>query len=132
MAAAGLTGLTLDRAFRDSAQWKQCKTGCKYRFICCCVVNMDVFNRLNVAGVPPEARFFYPGFRSVRDDGWSGYVGVAFMSLLGRRCRFPAIRSPGDTQFAALDRRCYAAVYAGVWEITPSQYRLYTFRVAET
>jgi two-component system sensor histidine kinase PhoQ len=63
---------------------------------------------------------------------WSG----ARLRCWAERCRFfPAVRNPGDTQFAPLEAVDGPAVRAGLYRqlgSCPNQYQLYTFRVAET
>jgi two-component system sensor histidine kinase PhoQ len=58
-------------------------------------------------------------------------------SLLGLALPFfPAVRNPGDTQFAPLESSdgdpLFVLAFTVSWEIDPNQYQIYTFRVAET
>ena len=134
----GLTGLTLDRAFRDSAVEAVQDRLQVQVYMLLGAVNMDAFNRLTLPQALPEARFSTPDSGLYADvmDGQGTLVWHS-ASLLGRALPFfPAIRNPGDTQFAALESAdatpLFMLAFTVSWEITPSQYRLYTFRVAET
>ena len=133
----GLTGLTLDRAFQDSAQAAVRERLQAQVYLLLGAVNLDAFNRLTLPQVLPEARFSTPDsglYADVMDA--QGHLLWRSPSLLGRALPFfPAVRDPGDTQFAPLESAqgdaLFVLAFTVSWEIAPGQYRLYTFRVAE-
>ena len=134
----GLTGLTLDRAFRDSAQSAVQDRLQAQVYMLLGVVDVDAFNRLTLPQALPEARFSTPDsglYADVMDA--QGNLVWRSPSLLGRALPFfPAVRNPGDTQFAPLESAegdlLFLLAFTVSWEVAPNQYRLYTFRVAET
>lgn len=134
----GLTGLTLDRAFRDSAQSAVQDRLQAQVYMLLGVVDVDAFNRLTLPQALPEARFSTPDsglYADVMDA--QGNLVWRSPSLLGRALPFfPAVRDPGDTQFAPLESTdgdlLFLLAFTVSWEVAPGQYRLYTFRVAET
>ena len=134
----GLTGLTLDRAFRDSAVEAVQDRLQVQVYMLLGAVDVDAFNRLTLPQALPEARFSTPDsglYADVMDS--QGALVWHSPSLLGRALPFfPAVRNPGDTQFAALESAdatpLFMLAFTVSWEIAPNQYRLYTFRVAET
>ena len=134
----GLTGLTLDRAFRDSAQSAVQERLQAQVYMLLGAVNVDAFNRLTLPQALPEARFSTPDsglYADVMDA--QGQLVWRSPSLLGRALPFfPAVRDPGDTQFALLASvdgdELFVLAFTVSWEMAPGQYRLYTFRVAET
>lgn len=138
VAFLGLTGLTLDRAFQDSAQAAVQDRLKVQVYMLLGVVDVDAFNRLTLPKVLPEARFSTPDsglYADVMDT--SGNLVWRSPSLLGRALPFfPAVRNPGDTQFAPLEsaagERLFVLAFTVSWEVAPNQDRLYTFRVAET
>lgn len=134
----GLTGLTLDRAFQDSAQSAVQERLQAQVYMLLGVVDVDVLQRLSLPKVLPEARFSTPDsglYADVMDA--KGNLIWRSPSLLGRALPFfPALRSEGDSQFAALPAAhgepLFVLAFTVSWEITPERYRLYTFRVAES
>lgn len=138
VAFLGLTGLTLDRAFRDSALAAVQDRLQAQVYMLLGAANLDAFNRLTLPQALPEARFSTPDsglYADVMDS--PGNLVWRSPSLLGRALPFfPAIRSPGDTQFAPLESAdgalLFVLAFTVSWEITRNHYQIYTFRVAES
>ncbi len=134
----GLTGLSLDRAFRDSARAAVQDRLQAQVYMLLGAANLDAFNRLTLPQALPEARFSTPDsglYADVMDS--QGALVWHSPSLLGRALPFfPAVRNPGDMQFAPLDAAdqtpLFVLAFTVSWEIARNQYQLYTFRVAET
>lgn len=138
VAFLGLTGLTLDRAFRDSAlSAVQDRLQAQVHMLLG-AADLDAFNRLALPQALPEARFTTPEsglYADVMDS--QGKLAWHSPSLLGLALPFfPAVRNPGETQFAPLQSSdgtpLFMLAFTVSWEIEPNQYRIYTFRVAET
>jgi len=133
----GLTGLSLDRAFRDSALAAVQDRLQAQVYMLLGAVNVDAFNRLALPQSLPEARFSTPDsglYADLMDS--QGTLVWHSPSLLGRALPFfPAVRNPGDTQFAPLEASdgtpLFVLAFTVSWEIARNQYQLYTFRVAE-
>lgn len=133
----GLTGLTLDRAFQDSARSAVQERLQAQIYLLLGAVDVDAFNRLTLPQALPEARFSTPDsglYADVMDA--PGNLVWRSPSLLGRALPFfPAVRNPGDTQFAPLESAdgdlLFLLAFTVSWEVAPGQYQLYTFRVAE-
>ncbi len=134
----GLTGLSLDRAFRDSALAAVQDRLQAQVYMLLGAVNPDAFNRLTLPEVLPEARFSTPDsglYADLMDS--QGNLVWRSPSLLGLALPFfPAVRNPGDTQFAPLNSSdgtpLFVLAFTVSWEIARNQYQRYTFRVAET
>ncbi len=137
VAFLGLTGLSLDRAFRDSALAAVQDRLQAQLYMLLGAANLDAFNRLTLPQTLPEARFSTPDsglYADVMDS--PGNLVWYSPSLLGRALPFfPAVRSPGDTQFAPLESSdgapLFVLAFTVSWEIDRSHYQIYTFRVAE-
>ena len=134
----GLTGLSLDRAFRDSALAAVQDRLQAQVYMLLGAVNLDAFNRLTLPQALPEARFSTPDSGLYADlmDSRGNLVWHS-PSLLGLALPFfPAVRNPGDTQFAPLESSdgtpLFVLAFTVSWEIARNQYQLHTFRVAET
>jgi two-component system sensor histidine kinase PhoQ len=138
VAFLGLTGLTLDRAFQESALAAVQDRLQAQVYMLLGAVDMDAFDRLTLPQALPEARFSTPDsglYADVMDA--KGNLVWRSPSLLGMALPFfPAVRDPGDTQFAPLESSdgapLFLLAFTVSWEVAPNQYRLYTFRVAET
>ena len=134
----GLTGLSLDRAFRDSALAAVQDRLQAQVYMLLGAVNVDAFNRLTLPQALPEARFSTPDSGLYADlmDSQGTLVWHSPSSLGLALPFFPAVRNPGDTQFAPLDASdgtpLFVLAFTVSWEIARNQYQLYTFRVAET
>jgi len=134
----GLTGLALDRAFQDSALAAVQDRLQAQVYMLLGAADMDAFDRLTLPEALPEARFSTPDsglYADVMDA--KGNLVWRSPSLLGMALPFfPAVRNPGDTQFAPLEvadgTPLFLLAFTVSWEVAPNQYRLYTFRVAET
>jgi two-component system sensor histidine kinase PhoQ len=133
-----LTGLSLDRAFRESALAAVQDRLQAQVYMLLGAVNVDAFNRLTLPQALPEARFSTPDSGLYADlmDSQGNLVWHS-PSLLGLALPFfPAVRNPGDTQFAPLESSdgtpLFVLAFTVSWEIAHNQYQLYTFRVAET
>ncbi len=134
----GLTGLTLDEAFRDSALAAVQDRLQAQVYMLLGAADLDAFNRLALPQALPEARFSTPDsglYADVMDS--QGNLAWRSPSLLGLALPFfPAVRNPGETQFAPLESPdgtpLFVLAFTVSWEISPNQYQLYTFRVAET
>jgi two-component system sensor histidine kinase PhoQ len=134
----GLTGLTLDRAFRDSAVEAVQDRLQAQVYMLLGAVEVDGLNRLTLPQALPEVRFSLPDsglYADVMDS--QGNIVWHSSSLLGLALPFfPAVRTSGDTQFAALesadDTPLFMLAFTVSWEMAPNRYQLYTFRVAET
>jgi two-component system, OmpR family, sensor histidine kinase PhoQ len=137
VAFLGLTGLTLDRAFRDSAQAAVQDRLQAQLYMLLGAANLNAFNRLTLPQTLPEARFSTPESGLYADvmDGQGNLVWRS-PSLLGQALPFfPAVRNPGETRFAPLESSegepLFVLAFTVSWEIAPNRYQLYTFRVAE-
>ncbi|TVR58809.1 MAG: hypothetical protein EA420_16785 [Candidatus Competibacteraceae bacterium] len=137
VAFLGLTGLTLDRAFRDSAQAAVQDRLQAQLYMLLGAANLNAFNRLTLPQTLPEARFSTPESGLYADvmDGQGNLVWRS-PSLLGQALPFfPAVRNPGETRFAPLESSegepLFVLAFTVSWEITRNRYQLYTFRVAE-
>lgn len=133
----GLTGLTLDRAFRDSAQAAVQDRLQAQLYMLLGAANLDTFNRLTLPQTLPEARFSTPESGLYADvmDGQGNLVWRS-PSLLGQALPFfPAVRNPGETHFAPLESSegtpLFVLAFTVSWEIARNRYQTYTFRVAE-
>jgi len=134
----GLTGLTLDGAFRDSALTSVQSRLQAQAYMLLGAADLDSFGRLALPQTLPEARFSTPdsGLYADAMDSQGNLVWRS-PSLLGMALPFfPAVRNAGETQFAPLDASddtpLFVMAFTVNWEISPNQYQLYTFRVAET
>jgi len=134
----GLTGLILDRAFQDSALAAVQDRLQAQVYMLLGAVDMNAFGRFTLPRALPEARFSTPDsglYADVMDA--KGNLAWRSPSLLGIALPFfPAVRNPGETQFAPLEAPdgdpLFLLAFTVSWEVAPNQYRLYTFRVAET
>ena len=132
-----LTGLTLDRAFRDSAQAAVQGRLQSQIYMLLGAVDVDALRRLTITEPLPEVRFATPDsgvYADVMDA--QGNLVWRSASLLGRNLPFfPAVRNIGETQFAALQSaqgdELFVLALTVSWEVSPNQHLLYTFRVAE-
>lgn len=137
IAFLGLTGLSLDRAFRDSALAAVRDRLLAQVHMLLGAADLDTFNRLTLPQALPEARFSTPDsglYADVMDS--PGNLVWRSPSLLGWALPFfPAVRSPGDTQFASLESSdgapLFVLAFTVSWEISRNHYQIYTFRVAE-
>ena len=137
VAFLGLTGLTLDRAFRDSAEAAVQDRLQAQLYMLLGAANLDAFNRLTLPQTLPEARFSTPDsglYADVMDA--QGNLVWRSPSLLGQALPFfPAVRNPGETHFAPLKSSegtpMFVLAFTVSWEIARNRYQIYTVRVAE-
>jgi len=134
----GLTGLTLDGAFRESALSAVQSRLQAQVYLLLGAAELDPFKRLTIPQTLSEARFSMPDSGLYADvlDSQSNLVWRS-LSLLGLALPFfPAVRNPGETQFALLESADGAPLFVLAltvnWETSPNEYQSYTFRVAET
>jgi len=138
VAFLGLTGLTLDQAFRDSALAAVQSRLQGQVYLLLGAADLDAFNRLTLPQTLAEARFSTPDsglYADVMDH--EGNLIWRSPSLLGQALPFfPAVRNAGETQFAELDSAdgtpLFVMALTVSWEISTSQDQIFTFRVAET
>ncbi|HQC72866.1 MAG TPA: hypothetical protein PLE42_09130 [Candidatus Competibacteraceae bacterium] len=133
----GLTGLSLDQAFRDSLQAAVQDRLQAQVYMLLGAAELDGLSRLTLPQALPEARFSTPDSGLYADvmDGQGALIWHS-PSLLGLALPFfPALRNPGETAFAPLDSSdgtpLFVLAFTVNWEVAPNQYRLLTFRVAE-
>lgn len=133
----GLTGLSLDQAFRDSLQAAVQDRLQAQVYMLLGAAELDGLGRLTLPQALPEARFSTPDSGLYADvmDGQGALIWHS-PSLLGLALPFfPALRDPGETAFAPLDSSdgtpLFMLAFTVNWEVAPNQYRLLTFRVAE-
>ncbi|HRC71069.1 MAG TPA: ATP-binding protein [Candidatus Competibacter sp.] len=134
----GLTGLTLDGAFRDTALTSVQNRLQAQVHMLLGAAELDAFKRLTLPQTLTEARFSTPDsglYADVMDS--QGNLIWRSPSLLGQALPFfPAVRNAGETQFAPLETAdgspLFILAFTVNWEINPNQYQAYTFRVAET
>ncbi|MBL8260637.1 MAG: hypothetical protein JNM60_12580 [Candidatus Competibacteraceae bacterium] len=134
----GLTGLTLDGAFRDSALSAVQSRLQAQVYMLLGAAELDSFKRLTIPQNLAEARFSMPDSGLYADvlDSQSNLVWRS-PSLLGMALPFfPAVRNAGETQFALLESAegapLFVLAFTVNWETNPNDYQSYTFRVAET
>jgi two-component system sensor histidine kinase PhoQ len=138
VAFLGLTGLTLDRAFRDSAL-----TAVKDRlqtqvYMLLGVADLDPGNGLLLPDILPEVKFSTPGsglYARVTDQ--EGNVVWRSRSTLGMVLpRLPEKGNFGQARFQEVGNAdalpFFALALSISWEVTPDTYRGYTFEVVES
>lgn len=133
----GLTGLTLDRAFADSARAAVAER-----------LRGAVYTLLGAAEVGPGARLLWPAmlpdprlstpesgfYARVLDD--AGRVVWRSPSMLGLAVPFPPPGEVGSARFATLvgtgGRNFFALTYTVAWEHAPGRVAHYAIQVAES
>ncbi len=132
----GLTGLTLDRAFRDSAE-TQIRAALKVQvFALLAAADLDESERLVVPERLPEARFGTPGSGLYAQiNAASGALVWRSPSMLGQSLPFQPVYRSGVPVFQDLvgadGGRYFALGLSVVWEASPEKSYGYTFYVAE-
>jgi two-component system sensor histidine kinase PhoQ len=134
----GLTGLTLDRAFRDSAL-----TAVKDRlqtqvYMLLGVADLDPGDGLLLPDILPEVKFSTPGsglYARVTDQ--EGNVVWRSRSTLGMVLPLlPEKGNFGQARFQEVENAdtlpFFALALSISWEVTPDTYRGYTFEVVES
>lgn len=133
----GLTGLTLDRAFRNSALAAVQERLQTQIYALLAAAELGSSSQLTLPETLPEARFSTPGSglyaQVVRDDGvliWRSH------SMLGVNIPFPLVEAPGVPEFLeanASDRSpVFVLGFAVDWELDQKALRRYSFFVAES
>ncbi len=137
VAFLGLTGLTLDKAFRRSALAAVHDRLQTRIYGLLGAADVDASNRLELPQALPEGRFSTPGsglYGQVTDAG--GRVIWRSLSLLGLRVPFPQAQQPGTRRFSETrapdGTEFFAMAFAVTWELGPGEEQRYTFQVAET
>ncbi len=132
----GLTGLTLDRAFRDSAE-TQMRAALRVQiFALLAAADLDRQERLVVPERLPEARYGTPGSGLYAQiNAASGALIWRSPSMLGLSLPFQPVYRTGVTVFqdfgGANGSRYFAVGLSVLWEASPQKSYGYTFYVAE-
>ncbi len=131
----GLTGLALDKAFRESAESALQNRLQGYLFALLAAVEVDAAGRPRFSRSLPEARFSRPGSglyaRVVREDG---QARLNSPSLLGLRLPPPPAIPLATFRYQTLDldgHPHYQLSYAIRWELDEQQSVRFTFQVIE-
>jgi two-component system sensor histidine kinase PhoQ len=137
VAFLGLTGLSLDRAFRESALAAVRDRLQAQVYMLLGAADFDQSGQLTLPKALPEARFSTLNsglYAQVADN--KGTVLWRSRSMLGTSLRlFPVFLSPGESSFQQLNplhtEPLFLLNFTVGWEIGPGTYRRYTFQVAE-
>lgn len=136
LAFLGMAGLTLDRAFRESALVAVRDRLQAQVYMLLGAANLAPSRALVLPGTIPEARFSTPGsgLYAIVTDG-DGRLIWRSPSLLGKTFSFPKPPKSGEFHFEPIetttDLELFSLSFTVRWEITPEIYRRYTFQVAE-
>ena len=132
----GLTGLALERAFRDAglAAVQDRLRGQVYTLLA--AAELENGARLVMPRALPEARYSSPDSGLYARVSYSqGQVLWQSPSLLGFRIPFPATRADGVAELAPLNasdgRALYALSFSVTWELAAERTRHLSFEVAE-
>jgi two-component system sensor histidine kinase PhoQ len=135
LAFIGLTGLALDRAFRESAESALQSRLQGYLFALLAAVDVDATGQPRFSRTLPEARFTRPGSglyaRVIREDG---KAQLNSPSLLGLRLPSPPAMPLATFRYQTLyldARPHYQLSYAIRWELDEQQSVRFTFQVIE-
>lgn len=135
LAFIGLTGLALDKAFRESAESALQNRLQGYLFALLAAVDVDATGRPRFSRSLPEARFTRPGSglyaRVIREDG---KARLRSPSLLGLRLPPPPAMPLATFRYQRLDldaRPHYQLSYAIRWELDEQRSVRFTFQVIE-
>lgn len=136
LAFLGMTGLTLDRAFRESALVAVRDRLQAQVYMLLGAANLAPSRALALPGTIPEARFSTPGsglYATIVDG--NGRLIWRSPSLLGRTLSFPSPPDPGAFRFKSIGTSdgldFFTLSFTVRWEVAPDTYRRYTFQVAE-
>jgi two-component system sensor histidine kinase PhoQ len=137
VAFLGLTGLALERAYRDAGLAFFNDTATTEIYTLLAAAEVEDGARLRMPRALPEARFSSPDsglYARVIDS--RGRVLWHSPSLLGFDIPFPATRADGVAVFAAADasdgRALYALSFSVRWELGANRDHRFTFQVAES
>ena len=133
----GLTGLTVDKAFRESA-WTATRDQLRAQiYALLSAADVDTSEQLRMPETLPEVRFSIPGSglqAQVMDA--DGQILWRSPSALGTSVDFPTTQAPGAMQFeeaASMDGAAFfTMVFAVTWETGPDRERRFVFQVAES
>lgn len=133
----GLTGLALDRAFRESALTAVQERLQTQVYMLLGVADLDAAQRLGLPNALPEARLSQPDsglYAQVISS--EGSVVWRSQSIVGRAIPFPETHDLGEPYFQSVTASdgspLFALSFTVSWEVKDHQYRRYTFQVAET
>lgn len=132
----GLTGLTLDRAFQNSARSALNERLQAYIYMVLGAVEIDAAGRLANLPELPDARFATPGSGLVASvSAAEGRLLWRSPSSLGLDIPYPSASLPGEPRYAALHTpdgaSWYAESFLVSWETSPGNAHALTFHVAE-
>jgi two-component system sensor histidine kinase PhoQ len=136
LAFLGMAGLTLDRAFRESALVAVRDRLQAQVYMLLGAANLAPSQALALPGTIPEARFSTPGsgLYAIVTDG-DGRLIWRSPSLLGKSFSFPNPPNSGEFYFGPIETpqgsELFSLGFTVRWEVTPETYRRYTFQVAE-
>ena len=133
----GLTGLTLDRGFRDSALLGVHDRLQAAIYMILGAGDLDEIEGLKVREVLPDPRLGMPDsglYAEVIDS--RGALVWRSASTLGRTISFPAAAQAGDMVLKQVDTEdgdsLYAMAFTVAWELSPERVARYTIRAAES
>ena len=132
----GLTGLALDRAFRESALATLQDRLQAQIYLLLEAADVGPGNILTMPNTLPEPRFSTPGSglyaEVLSEDGRTVWHS---RSRLGRNVAFPASTQPGQPRFEATrspeGEEFFGLAFTVIWELSQDAEQRYTFRVAE-
>ncbi len=133
----GLTGLTLDRGFRDSALLGVHDRLQAAIYMILGAGDLDENEGLKIREVLPDPRLGMPdsGLYAEVIDSEGGLVWRS-ASTLGRTIKFPQATQAGDMVLRRVTTNAgdnlYAMAFAVAWEIGPERVASYTIHAAET
>jgi two-component system sensor histidine kinase PhoQ len=130
----GLTGLTLDRGFRDSALGGVRDRLQAVIYLILGAGDLDEQHGLLVPGVLPDPRLSTPDsglYAEVVDA--SGKRIWRSASSVGREIAYPEAADPGELVLErVVEEQVYAIAFVVAWEIGPDKVARYTVRAAES
>lgn len=132
----GLTGLTLDQAFRASSEAALRERLQAELYTLLAAVDIDRKGRIQLPEELPEARFSQPGSglyaEVIRNDQKQRWRSP---SLLGQKIAFHAVLNENERRYSKLktpQTDLYVLSFGVGWEATARQPQSYTFTVAES
>jgi two-component system sensor histidine kinase PhoQ len=131
----GLTGLTLDRAFREAAEAAVHERLQAQVYALLAAVEVDQRGRLSMPGLLPEVRFATPGsglYARIVDG--AGEVVWRSHSLVGMEVAFPSPLAPGGQRFRRVadgDLPVFSFGFGIAWEGPGGEEWPFTVSVAE-
>ncbi len=133
----GLTGVALDKAFRQSALGAARDRLQAEIYLLLSAAEMDGTGRLALPRDLPEARFSSPAADLYgKVTGGSGETVWRSPSALGLSIAYPRVNAAGEARFARIaasdGRPVFALSFAVDWETSGARIARYTFQVAES